>query len=300
MARGRYDVVHTHSSKAGFLGRFAARIARVPAVVHTPHGYYFLNEPHGRKRSFYLSLERLAGLVATDCLIALSSTELSETIDNRIISRRKIALIENGIQVPEPRRSETIARVRDSLAPGASCIAGTVARITPQKGPFDFVRAARSLVDAVPGVHLLWCGDGEMRAEVQALARELGVADRIHFLGFRTDVMDVMAAMDLFVLTSHWEGLPYTVLDAMALQKPVVATAAVGTRDIVQDGVTGLLVPVGDHVAAARAAARVLSSPVEAESMGKAGKEVILSRFSQEAMVKRTGQLYVDLVTSGR
>ncbi|HEX9015427.1 MAG TPA: glycosyltransferase, partial [Chloroflexota bacterium] len=94
--------------------------------------------------------------------------------------------------------------------------------------------------------------------------------------------------------------LPYTVLDAMALQKPVVATAAVGTRDIVQDGSTGILTPVGDPKAAAAAAARVLSSPAESRAMGEAGRELILRRFSQEAMVKRTGQLYVDLVTSRR
>jgi glycosyltransferase involved in cell wall biosynthesis len=295
MARGHYDVVHTHSSKAGFLGRLAAKMARVPAVVHTPHGFYFLNQPGGGKRSFYLNLERSAGL-ATDCLIALSSTELAEAIDNRIIADRKTVLIENGIQVPDPRGGDAVARLRESLAPGATCIAGTVARFTPQKGPQDFVRMARALADMVPGVQVLWCGDGEMRAEVEDLARELGVDGTLRFLGYRTDVLDVMAAMDLFILTSYWEGLPYTVLDAMALRKPVVATAAVGTRDIVQDGVTGLLTPVGDAEAAARAAARVLSSPEEASAMGEAGREIILRRFSQEAMVKRTGQLYLDLV----
>ncbi len=297
MLRGRYDVVHTHSSKAGFLGRFAAKAARVPIVVHTPHGFYFLNQPGGRKRAFYLNLERSASL-ATDCLIALSATELSEAIDNRIVPPHKTVLIENGIQVPEPRPLETIAAVRAKLAPGASHIVGTVARITPQKGPLDFVRMARALADAMPGVQLLWCGDGEMRSEVEALARELKVDNRLSFLGFRTDVLDVMAAMDAFILTSYWEGLPYTVLDAMALGKPVVATAAVGTRDIVQDGQTGLLTPVGEPEAAAKAVLRVLSSPGEALAMGQAGREVILRRFSQEAMVKRTGQLYLDLVTS--
>jgi len=295
MIRGRHDVVHTHSSKAGFLGRFAARLARVPAVVHTPHGFYFLNQPSGSKRSFYLNLERTAGL-ATDRLIALSQTELAEAIDNGIVPDAKTVLIENGIQAPEPRGPETVARLRESLAPGATCIVGTVARITPQKGPFDFVRMTRALIDLVPGVHLLWCGDGEMRPEVEGLARELGIDGRLHFLGFRTDVLDVMAAMDLFILTSHWEGLPYTVLDAMALQKPVVATAAVGTRDIVQDGITGLLTPVGEPEAAARAAARLLSSRDEALAMGAAGRDVILRRYSQEAMVKRTGQLYLDSV----
>jgi glycosyltransferase involved in cell wall biosynthesis len=295
MLRGRYDVVHTHSSKAGFLGRLAARVARVRAVVHTPHGFFFLDQPSPRKRAFYLGLERVAGF-ATDRLIALSQTELAEAIDNGIVPARKTALIENGIQMPAPSAPDAISRLRETIAPGATHVVGTVARFTPQKGPLDFVRMARSLVDSTPGVHLVWCGDGELRGQVEAMARELSVTDRLHLLGYRTDVFDVMAAMDLFTLTSHWEGLPYTVLDAMALEKPVVATAAVGTRDVVQDGVTGLLTPVGDAEAAARAIALLLRDGARAREMGAAGKDLVLRRFSQDAMVKRTGQLYLDLV----
>ncbi len=295
MARGRYDVVHTHSSKAGFLGRFAARLAGVRTTVHTPHGFYFLNQNGGFRRTFFLNLERLAGKVTTR-MIVLSPTEMAEALDNGIIAPDRAVLIENGIQVPAARDAATIARLRETLAPGAEHVVGTAARITPQKGPFDFVRMAAALVEAVPNVQILWCGDGELRVPVEDLARELAVEKQLRFLGYRTDVLDVVSAMDAFVLTSHWEGLPYTILDAMALEKPVVATAAVGTRDIVQDGVTGLLTPVGDPYATARALARLLSNPAEARAMGAAGKKVILSRFSQEAMVKRTGQLYLDLV----
>ncbi|MGI5836001.1 MAG: glycosyltransferase family 4 protein [Chloroflexota bacterium] len=296
MVRGRYDLVHTHSSKAGFLGRLAAKLARVPAVVHTPHGFYFLNQGAGPKRNFYLQLEKLAGY-ATDRLIALSPTELSEAVNNNIIKPEKVALIENGIKLPEPPDATTLESLRSSVAPGARQLVCTVARFTPQKGPFDFVRMAALLLQMVPDVQLVWCGDGELRGDVEKLARELGVSNRLQFLGFRTDVLDIMAASDVFVLTSHWEGLPYTILDAMALGKPVVATAAVGTRDIVQDGTTGLLTPVGDPQAAARAVARLLAAPQEARSMGLAGKQLVLRRYSQEAMVKRTGQLYLDLVT---
>ncbi len=295
MLRGRYDVVHTHSSKAGFLGRFAARLAGVKAVVHTPHGFYFLNQKGGPKRSFYLALERMAGRL-TERMIALSSTEMAEAVDNGIIPSERVVLIENGIELPAFGDPAALARLRDTLAPGAQQVIGTVARFTPQKGPFDFVRMTDALIKEVPGVHILWCGDGELRGQVEGLARELGVNGRLHFLGYRTDVLDVIQLMDAFVLTSHWEGLPYTVLDAMALEKPVVATAAVGTRDIVQDGVTGLLTPVGDPEAAARAVARVLSAPDKARAMGAAGRQLILRRFSQQAMVKRTGQLYLDLV----
>lgn len=297
MARGHYDLVHTHSSKAGFLGRFAARTAGVRTVVHTPHGFYFLNQKPGRKRSFYLRLERIAGLM-THRMIALSPTEMAEAMDNGIVRADKVALIENGIRVPSPPGLATVSRLREVLAPGAEQLVGTVARFTPQKGPFDFVRMASHLVHAVPGVHILWCGDGELREQVEALSRELGISDRLHFLGYRTDVLDIMSTLDVFVLTSHWEGLPYTVLDAMALEKPVVATAAVGTRDIVQEGITGMLTPVGDPEAAARAIARLLLSPAERKAMGAAGRNTVLRRFSQEAMVERTGQLYLDLVTS--
>lgn len=295
MAQGRYDLVHTHSSKAGFLGRLAAKVAHVPAVIHTPHGFYFLNQQRGPRRSFYLNLERLAGS-ATTRLIALSPTECSEAVDNRIIRPDKVALIENGIQLPKTSGSAAIAALRSSIAPAARHLVGTVARFTPQKSPLDFVRMAEALVRLVPGTEVVWCGDGELRAEVEGLAQELGIADRMHLLGYRTDVLDVMACMDIFVLTSIWEGLPYTVLDAMALEKPVVATAAVGTRDIVEDGVTGLLTPVGDPQSTARAVASLLTNPELAQSMGCEGKQLLLRRYSQEAMVKRTGQLYLDLV----
>lgn len=296
IGRGSYDVVHSHSSKAGFLARFAARLARVPAVVHTPHGFYFLNQRGGSKRSFYLNLERLAGL-ATDRLIALSATELSEAVENRIVHPSKATLIENGIEVPPIPGASTLARIRETVAPGARYLVGTAARITPQKGPLDFVHMAADLCRRLPDLHLVWCGDGELRRDAESLAQELGVSPRLHFLGFRTDVLDIMAALDAFVLVSHWEGLPYTILDAMALEVPVVATAAVGTRDLVQDGVTGLLTPVGQPQAAAQAIVQLLSSPEEADRLRRAGREIVLSRFSQEAMVKRTGHLYLDLVT---
>lgn len=295
MVRGRYDVVHTHSSKAGFVGRFAARLARVPAVVHTPHGFYFLNQRSGARRSFYLGLERMAGLL-TDRLIALSPTELAEAIDNGIVRPDRVALIENGIRVPSLPDQASILRLREALLPGATHVVGTVARFTPQKGPFDFVRMVEALVKPFPGAHVVWCGDGELRGQVESMARDLGLEGRLHCLGYRTDVLDVMAAMDVFILTSYWEGLPYTVLDAMALGKPVVATAAVGTRDVVEEGTTGILTPVGDPDAAAQAVAFLLANPSKARSMGEAGRQVILRRYSQEAMVKRTGQLYLDLV----
>ena len=295
MVCGHYDLVHTHSSKAGFLGRFAARLAGVKAIVHTPHGFYFLNQKPGGRRTFYLNLERAAGRV-TDRMITLSSTEMAEAVDNGIIPPDRAVLIENGIEVPTPSDPIAVARLRETLAPGAKYVVGTAARLTPQKGPFDFVRMVSVLAQTLPGIQVLWCGDGELRGPVEDLARELGAENCLHFLGYRTDVLDVVSAMDAFVLTSHWEGLPYTILDAMALEKPVVATAAVGTRDIVQNGITGFLTPVGDPEAAARAVVRLLTSPAEARRMGAAGKEMILRRFSQEAMVKRTGQLYVDLV----
>ncbi len=236
MRRGRYDVVHAHSSKAGILGRIAARLAQVPAIVYTPHGFYFLNRPAGRSRDLYLGLERLGGRM-TDCLIALSRTELAEAVDNRIVPSTKVALIENGIEVPAPRDPERLITLRRTLAPDSSHLVSTVARMTAQKGPFDFVQMVATLLQRIPSVSVVWCGDGELRDQVEGLARELGVAGRLHFLGYRTDVLDIVAASDLFVLTSHWEGLPYTVLDAMALEKPVVVAMLVS--DIPRIKMTG-------------------------------------------------------------
>jgi len=143
----------------------------------------------------------------TDRLIALSPTELAEAIDNRIVPATKTALIENGIQFPILRQRHCSAPQRNAGA-RAGPLVGTVARFTPQKGPFDFVRMVAALAKRIPEVNVVWCGDGELRAEVQSLANDLGVANRLHLLGYRTDVLEVMAATDLFVLTSSGRDCP--------------------------------------------------------------------------------------------
>lgn len=290
----RFDIVHVHSSKAGMLGRLAARLAGVPAVVYTPHGLFFLGK-RGWQRGFFRSLEQLVGWL-TDCTIAVSPSELGELLGNRIARPGTAVLIENGIALEDFSRAADPAATRAALglAPDVPVV-GTTSRLNPQKDPQTLLRAIGEVMASDARVRFVWVSDGELRDVAEALVTELGIADRVIFTGFRSDVLDVMATFDIFAVSSLFEGMPYTLLEAMALRKPVVATDVVGSRDIVVHGTTGLIVPPRSPAALAAAVRRLLADPALAAAMGAAGRQVVEERFSLRDSIGRTEQLYLQL-----
>lgn len=175
---------------------------------------------------------------------------------------------------------------------------GTVGWLTQQKDPATFLRAAARVAAARPDVRFAWCGSGELEGEARALAASLGIADRVQFLGYRPDARAVLAAYDVFVLASRFEGVAYSPLDAMALERPVVATAVTGTRDTVVDGVHGYLVPPGDATALADRILTLVASPDLREAMGRAGRQLVERRFRAEQMVAKTAALYRELAAA--
>lgn len=296
MRRGRYDVVHLHSSKAGILGRVAAKLNRMK-TVYTPNGFYFLNAESRLARSFYLVAERLAGLL-TDRLVAVSESERDATIRTRTVAQRKIAVIPNAIESdgirPDP---EAGARIRAELgiAPGIKVL-GTVSRFIDQKDPLTMIRALRAVLDREPDVRFIWAGEGgDREQETLALARELDVRGAIHFLGFRHDVQDVMNAFDVFVLSSTFEGLPYALLEAMFLEIPVVATDVVGSRDVVTDDETGVLVPPRHPAELAAGILRLLDDGERRRRLAVAAKARVEEHHSIEKMIARIEELYRGL-----
>ncbi len=300
MRQGRYDIVHTHSSKAGLLGRVAARLAGVPVTVHTPHGFYFLGFPPGPRRALYFSLEWLAARLC-DTLIAVSDGERAEALRHGVVPPGKITVIRNGIDLCAFGRPVDQASVRRELGiPQGSPVVGTVARFTRQKAPERFLEAAALVAAQRPDAVFVWCGDGELRREVEECARRLGLLPRLHLLGFRADVYRVMATYDVFVLLSRFEGLAYTPMEAMALGKPVVGSDIAGIRDVVEHGVTGFLVPDGDPAQAAQHVLELLGRPELSRRMGAAGRERVAASFDEAEMIHQTGQLYVRLLLSRR
>lgn len=295
--RGRYHVVHTHSSKAGVLGRIAARLAGVPVIVHTVHGWGFHAGMRPARKGLYVALERLCGRF-TDRLITVSEADAETGRSLGICAPERYVTIRSAIDVrrfaADARRGAD-ARRELGLPPRAPVV-GSIGRLSPQKAPELFVEMAARVARAVPGAQFLYVGDGPLRGRVEEMCARRGLADRVRFPGIRRDVGALLGAMDIFVLLSRWEGLPRAVIQAMAAGVPVVCSDVGGAREAVRDGVTGFLVPAGDADGAAAAACRLLGDSAARRRMGEEGRRLLPADFSVEVMVARIEALYGDLL----
>jgi glycosyltransferase involved in cell wall biosynthesis len=290
--RERFDIVNTHTSKGGILGRIAARLAGVPHVVHTVHGYAF-NEVDSRAKAIvYTWLERLASPFC-DVIISVNEEERLIAIEKKITSPEKITTVLNGIDTSVFRDVGPVDNLRRELDPGGDAVLiGSTGRLAPQKGFEYAVRAMPAIVDAYPQTRLVIAGDGPLEADLKALARQMGVADHCLFLGFRPDVPELLACYDIFVLPSLWEGLSISLLEAMAAGKAIVTTAIKGNREVIDDGVDGVLVPPADPDVLAGALIDLIGDRECIVMLGENARRKAVEEFSQEAMVARTLELY--------
>jgi glycosyltransferase involved in cell wall biosynthesis len=294
--RNRYEIVHTNSSKAGILGRLAAWLAGTPIIVHTVHGWGHNDYQRPLVRDFYIALEKF-NLRITDQLIAVSALDIDKGVADGIGQPADYVVIRSGVemdrfghpQVPPEKTRQALKIPLD--AP----IVGTVTRMSPQKAPLDYIQAMAIVAKSEPRAYFVMVGDGPLRPDVEALASELGIADRLVLTGLRRDVPELMAMFDIFVLSSLWEGLPRVLPQAMATGLPVVATAIDGNAEIITDGMTGRLVPPGTPPAIAQAVIELLQDKQLATTLGQAGKEKS-DEFSARKMVDDIEQLYKHLL----
>jgi glycosyltransferase involved in cell wall biosynthesis len=294
--RGGYDIVHTNSSKAGVLGRWAARLADVPVIVHTVHGWGHHERQHPLVRRFYIALEQVTQRI-TDRLIVVSPRNTEKGLADGIATPEKYVTIRSGIELDrfrQPARPREAVRAELGI-PLAAPVVGTVTRLSAQKAPLDFVAAAAQVTAQRPDVHFVVVGDGPLRADVEAQIAALGLAERVHLTGLRGDVPDLMHSFDVFALTSLWEGLPRVLPQAMAAGLPIVATAVDGNAEAVTDGVNGLLTPLGDPRAMAAALLQLLNDPPLATQMGQAGLAQV-EAFGARKMVSEIAALYEELL----
>jgi glycosyltransferase involved in cell wall biosynthesis len=291
--RGAFDVVHTHSSKAGILGRWAARWVGTPLVVHTVHGWSFHAHQPAWQRSLFVALERSAARCA-DRLVAVSERDVGKGLAAGIGSAAKYTVVRSAIDMDCFRFSAELrsaARSRWRL-PEDVPVVGTVTRLSPQKDPLSFVEAAARVARAHPRVHFVVVGDGPLREAAGRRAAALGLGERILWLGLRRDVAKILSGLDLFVLTSLWEGLPRALVQAMATGLPVVASAVDGNAELVEDGVSGRLVPPGRPEEAARAINELLAAPVIRAQMGQAAALRVREEFSHGRMLRALEAVY--------
>ena len=297
LRRLRVDLLHTHSSKAGILGRFAAAIARVPRVVHTVHGWSFNPTQRPLVRRSYIALERAAGAV-TDRFVVVAESDRAKGLAARIGSADRYRLLRSGIE-PEVFQAGGAARsaTRGALGYGPEHrVVGTVACLKPQKAPLDFVRMAEIAFRRDPSLRFVVAGDGELRPQVEREIASRGLGGIVRLLGWRRDIPELLHAMDAFVLTSLFEGLPRSVVQAMAAGTPVVATAADGTSEVVIDRVTGRLAPTGRPDAIAEALLETLGDRDAASSRAGRARERIGSEFDIRDMVRALDGLYSELL----
>ncbi|MBI4435822.1 MAG: glycosyltransferase family 4 protein [Candidatus Omnitrophica bacterium] len=293
----RWDIVHTHSSKAGFLGRIAARLVGVPVVIHTPNAFAFDRPPHLFLNFFYAFLERIAGYFC-DALIAVSPSEGELARSAKVLPAQKIVQICNGVDLKEFEFEVDPRMKKKALGiPEERPMVLTVGRFAPQKAPGVFIDAAERVLAENRDVTFVMIGDGPLFQRVLERVHKGNFRDRLFLLEWRSDVKEIIASCDVYVLSSLWEGLPYTVLEAMVLRKPVVATAARGTRDVVQEGVTGFLVGLHDEKGMAEKILTLLLDPPLARKMGEKGRFLVEQDFTLETHVQKTEALYERLLT---
>jgi glycosyltransferase involved in cell wall biosynthesis len=283
--RQAFDVVHTHTAKAGVVGRLAAHRAGVPRLVHTYHGFPFHEFQAAPRRQAYVQIERWLGQI-TDLALCVGTGVAVETVRRQLISPervRTIGVVADGPvvegQVPS---SAARARARAALGlPGDAAVVGTVGRLTYQKAPEDFLAALQALDR--PGVTGVWVGDGELAGQIAAQVREIP-SIRVLLTGQRVNIPELLPAFDVFVLSSRYEGLPTAVVEAMMCGIPVVATAVNSVGDVVVPGETGLLVPPGHPALMADAIGFLLDSPQAAARMAAAAQARLGQRFGEPAL----------------
>ena len=287
----RPDIVHTHSSKAGFLGRLAARLARVPHILYTPHGHVFQGYFSSAVTRRFITLEKLAARW-TDRIITLTDAEAAQHLALGIGQPAQFVTIPSGIDLD----AITAATPRRVVLEGP--VIGTVARLAPIKGHTYLVAAAPAILRECPTARFLFVGDGEMRLALEEQARALGVRDRVIFSGYREDVASLLAGMDLVILPSLNEGMGRVLVMAMALGKPIVATRVGGVPELLADGAAGRLVPPADSAGLADAICSVLRDPLQAKTLAEAGRRRAL-HYSARAMVESLAQVYRDVMANG-
>ena len=298
MRQFRPHIVHTHTAKAGAVGRMAARLSGVPVVVHTFHGHVF-HAYFGRLQSrLAVRTERmLAGL--SDRLITLSERLRREIAGFGVAPSEKIEVIPLGFDLapfaPEAGWRRGQLRAELGLAPDDWLI-GSVGRLVPVKNHALLLQAAQALRQAGRRAHFVIVGDGELRPSLEAQARALGLEQAVSFTGWRRDLPPVYADLDVLVNTSRNEGTPVAVIEAMAAGVPVIATAVGGVPDVVADGATGTLVPEGDAEALARALAERLDQPEAARRMAEAARVEVLQRYSMKQLLCNVDGLYQRLL----
>lgn len=284
----RPDIVHCHSSKAGIVGRLAARRCKVPLIIYTPNAYAFQSPDVSQvKKNIYILAEKILSRYATSLTINVSKGEMKLAQNYKLDRPEKFKLIYNGIPQIELKDAQ---KIRKELGMNQNKFwVGVTARCAKQKDPFTFLKIAEKTVHRNSDIEFAYIGDGELQEEMNKWIMEHELEQKIHMLGFRTDAAMIVGAFDLYLSTALYEGLPYSMIEAMRAGVPIIATDTVGNNELVFNGINGKLFAVGD---VDRASELILEQYEKNNIMREKVKETFISEFSLDAMMDKVNEVY--------
>lgn len=294
MRRERFDMVHTHTSKAGIIGRTAALLNNVPIIFHMPHGSIFHSVYYGKFRLFIFSrIEKIAALY-TDKIIVGSDNERDDFVNNGIGAGDKYIIIPyyfirdrfNDVRVD--RR----AKRKELNVPEGALLLANIARLVPEKGHLFCLDAFKQVLAEVHNAVLLIVGEGRLKGDIERKIAELGLERNVILTGFREDIPEILSAVDISLHTSLWEGTPLTIVEAMSSGKAVVATAVGGIPEMISDGVNGILVRPQDADELARWIIRLSKDRELLANLGRKAKECARMKFNPKHVIEEINNLY--------
>jgi glycosyltransferase involved in cell wall biosynthesis len=300
--KDRYEIVHTHSSKAGILGRWAAWLAGVKIIIHTPHGHVFYGYFGAMKSRLFVILEKITALI-TNRIITLTEKGTEEHLRFKIASAAKFVTIPSGIRMSSDYENCPLLDMKKELGISTDAIVvGTVSRLDPVKGNKYLIETINEIkkrkYQKWNKMKFIIVGGGSEEEKLKNMAIEYGVYDKIIFTGMREDAEAIISIMDIFVLFSLMEGMGKVLLKAMLYGKPVVSTDVGGIPEIINEGINGYLVPSGDYVSAANSIIKLVSDEKLRKQMGLTGHGLVnkeengLRKYSFEGMIAKIERLY--------
>ena len=299
LKKNPYHIVHTHNSKAGFLGRLAAKLAGVPVIIHTVHGFAFHDQEPRWRQTLFRNLERAASRWC-DKMIFISQPLIDWALGEQIAAEEKTVKIYSGIELdlfrPATSRTKNNIRKKWNIDQRAAVI-GIVSKLWEAKGHVLLLEAFKELKKEMKDAFLVIVGEGDLYDKLVRIENRNGESYSVLFTGFQLDVSEIIATFDVAVLPSFFEGMGRVLLESMAMGKPVVASRVGGIPDLVEHGVNGLLVTPGDTQELADALQKILNDKKLAQRLGKVGQKRVKEQFSADVMVQSIEKVYREFLT---
>ncbi|MBZ0110437.1 MAG: glycosyltransferase family 4 protein [Candidatus Scalindua rubra] len=296
--RIRPHIVHTHTSKAGLLGRLAAFLAGVPVIIHTPHGHVFHSYYGPFMTRIFVIAERILSSM-TDKIAALTNRERDEHLEQGVASIEKYTIIHSGVMLQQIMNMNIDVKTgkKEFGIPENSNVIGVVGRLVPIKGHKYLISAAKRIIKEFDNTVFMFVGDGYLESRLEKQAEALGIRKNIIFAGWRNDVIEVLDLFDILVLPSLNEGMGKVLIEGMALGKPIVASRVGGIIDLVKNGDNGILVSPRDSDALGEAILTLIRNKKLAQGLGEYGKDNISPEYDTFVMIRQIEDLYERLLS---